>query len=487
MRHLLKKLISLTLCLILCRSFLPMHAWAAQSGQFEYTVSGGKATITEYLGNAKTVDIPSRLGGYPVTAIGDSAFWYNTDIEYVTIPSSVTTIENSAFTGCQSLRSMTLPPSVTYIGDSAFSDCRAMKSISIPAGITSIGEYTFAWCEYLSSITLPQNLSSIGENAFWCAGITQISIPAGVSFIGLDAFNACDKLSAFSVAADNPYYKSYDGALYNKSMTQLITAPKTVSGVFSVPSGVSSIGIRAFMDCTKLAGVILPKSIKSIDKSAFFECGKLKNVYYSGSATDKKTIMIDNAYGGNDQIVDASWIYNFKGFIDVTDPSAYYYNAVYWARDNGITTGRTPTIFDPYGSCTRGQIVTFLWRMMGEPSPASSSNPFTDVKPGDYFYNAVLWAYHRGITTGKTATTFLPYSPCTREQCVTFLWRTAGKPGSGGGNPFKDVKAGTYYYDAVRWAVANGITTGRTATVFGVGQTCTRAQIVTFLYRYSHR
>ena len=113
------------------------------------------------------------------------------------------------------------------------------------------------------------------------------------------------------------------------------------------------------------------------------------------------------------------------------------------------------------------------------------SNPFTDVKPGDYFYNAVLWAYSRGITTGKTATTFQPYSPCTREQSVTFLWRAAGKPGSGGGNPFGDVKAGTYYYDAVRWAVANGITTGRTATVFGVSQTCTRAQIVTFLYRYA--
>ncbi len=173
-------------------------------------------------------------------------------------------------------------------------------------------------------------------------------------------------------------------------------------------------------------------------------------------------------------------------FTDVSDPSEYYYDAVYWARDNGITTGRTPTTFDPYAPCTRGQIVTFLWRMMGEPSPASGSNPFTDVKPGDYFYTAVLWAYSRGITTGKTATTFQPYSPCTREQSVTFLWRAAGKPGSGGGNPFGDVKAGTYYYDAVRWAVANGITTGRTAKVFGVGQTCTRAQIVTFLYRYAN-
>ncbi len=173
-------------------------------------------------------------------------------------------------------------------------------------------------------------------------------------------------------------------------------------------------------------------------------------------------------------------------FTDVSNPSEYYYDAVYWARDNGITTGRTPTTFDPYAPCTRGQIVTFLWRMMGEPSPASDSNPFTDVKPGDYFYTAVLWAYSRGITTGKTATTFLPYAACTREQCVTFLWRAAGKPGVSGKSPFKDVKAGTYYYDAVRWAVANQITTGRTATVFGVGQTCTRAQIVTFLYRYCH-
>ncbi len=101
----------------------------------------------------------------------------------------------------------------------------------------------------------------------------------------------------------------------------------------------------------------------------------------------------------------------------------YYYNAVYWARDNGITTGRTPTAFEPNGACTRGQIVTFLWRFAGEPNPTSLKNPFRDVKSTDYYYKAVLWALEKGITTGKTATTFLPNAACTREQCVTFLWR----------------------------------------------------------------
>ena len=170
-------------------------------------------------------------------------------------------------------------------------------------------------------------------------------------------------------------------------------------------------------------------------------------------------------------------------FKDVTDPKAFYYEPVYWAVAKGITTGTTPTTFAPNNGCTRGQIVTFLWRAAGKPEP-TVKNPFKDIKSTDFCYKAVLWAFENGITTGTTPTTFSPNNLCTREQCVTFLWRSAGKPTGSPNAGFTDVKPGAFYADAVSWAFANGVTTGITPTKFGVGLTCTRAQIVTFIYRY---
>ncbi len=171
-----------------------------------------------------------------------------------------------------------------------------------------------------------------------------------------------------------------------------------------------------------------------------------------------------------------------SGFKDVSNPSDYFYDPVYWAVDHGITTGRTSTTFDPYGFCTRGHIVTFLWRAMDKPGH-SIGNPFSDVSSSDGFYDAVLWAYENGITTGQTATTFGPWNSCTRGQIVTFLWRAMGKPEPTGRNPFTDVKASDGFYKAVLWAVEKGITTGRTATTFDPWATCTRGKAVTFLYR----
>ena len=175
-------------------------------------------------------------------------------------------------------------------------------------------------------------------------------------------------------------------------------------------------------------------------------------------------------------------LYQEFRFIDVTDPADYFYDPVYWALARGITTGRTATTFDPYANCTRAQIVTFLWRYYGEPQ-VSRENPFTDVKESDYFYMPVMWALENGITTGRTATTFDPYASCTRAQCVTFLWRAAGEPPPGPAAGFTDVQADDYFTDAVSWAYNNGITTGRTATRFDPYAACMRAQVVTFLYR----
>ena len=164
---------------------------------------------------------------------------------------------------------------------------------------------------------------------------------------------------------------------------------------------------------------------------------------------------------------------------------AYYYDPVLWALNHKpqITDGVSADRFAPDKTCTRGQVVTFLWRAAGCPEPKITSNPFRDVKPSDYFCKAVLWAVENGITDGTSATTFSPNAPCTRAHVVTFLWRAEGNPTVSAKNPFRDVKNGAYYYDAVLWAGAFGITDGTSETTFSPDKPCTRGQIVTFLYR----
>ena len=169
-------------------------------------------------------------------------------------------------------------------------------------------------------------------------------------------------------------------------------------------------------------------------------------------------------------------------FSDVST-SAYYYEAVKWAQEKGITSGIGNGLFGSNQPCTRGQIVTFLWRAAGSPAPKSVSMPFTDVPKGSYYETAVLWAVENGITKGTSDTTFSPDATCSRAQIVTFLWRSQKSPAVGSLNPFTDVSANAYYTDAVLWAVEENITKGTTATTFSPDADCSRAQIVTLLYR----
>ena len=169
-------------------------------------------------------------------------------------------------------------------------------------------------------------------------------------------------------------------------------------------------------------------------------------------------------------------------FVDVATGS-YYEDAVDWAVENGITTGVSANRFDPNGVCTRAQAVTFLWRAAGSPAPRSRTMPFTDVPAGSYYYDAVLWAVENGITKGTSETRFSPDATCTRAQIVAFLWRSEKSPAAGSRNPFADVKSTAYYADAVLWAVKEDITKGTTNTTFSPDADCSRAQIVTFLWR----
>mgnify|MGYP003061734903 CR=1 FL=1 len=169
-------------------------------------------------------------------------------------------------------------------------------------------------------------------------------------------------------------------------------------------------------------------------------------------------------------------------FVDVATGS-YYEDAVDWAVENGITKGTDDTHFSPDGICTRAQAVTFLWRTAGSPKPETRAMPFTDVPVGSYYYDAVLWAVENGITKGTSDTTFSPNMTCSRAQIVAFLWRSEKSPAAGTANPFADVKSTAYYADAVLWAVKENITKGTTSTTFSPNADCTRAQIVTFLWR----
>ena len=220
-------------------------------------------------------------------------------------------------------------------------------------------------------------------------------------------------------------------------------------------------------------------------------------VYYADPATGRTEIM--NAVPSSDGKTVSFQTTHFSCYVlaqKATEPvpvipfndvpaGQYYAEPVLWAvnHEPQITNGTSPTTFEPEKTCTRGQVVTFLWRAMGCPEPKSLKNPFTDVSSGDYYYKAVLWAAEKNITNGTSPTTFSPNNPCTRAHVVTFLWRAHEKPAAGGRNPFTDVSAGLYYSDAVLWAVSREITNGTSPTTFSPDRHCTRGQIVTFLHR----
>lgn len=168
-------------------------------------------------------------------------------------------------------------------------------------------------------------------------------------------------------------------------------------------------------------------------------------------------------------------------FTDVA-PDMYYADAVLWAYENGVTEGMTDTTFAPDAACTRGQVMTFLWRAMGKPEPVTQNNPFEDIKPSDYYYKPILWAYENGVTVGSGDTTFSPGDTCTNGHVVTFLWRTNGQPAASGASPLADSFPADYYTSAIAWADSSGLLADTGAAFSPLAQS-PRANIVTYLYR----
>ena len=319
--------------------------------------------------------------------------------------------------------------------------------------------------------------------------LKEVSLPYGMLYIKSSAFENCTSLATVQfeetpLLPGDPTLPDAPGLIISSGAFAGCTALKELK----LPDIIAAIEFSAFEGCTGLEAVHFGINLSYIRDNAFYGCSSLKDVYYNGTAADWAKV---SKFPGNNAVLNAK-LHFIEGsdfaFTDVK-PADYYYNPVVWAVQNEVTTGTSAVTFSPADPCSRGQVVTFLWRAKGCPEPTSGDNPFVDVSPNAYYYKAVLWAVEQNITSGTGPNTFSPESYCTRAQVATFLWRAAGEPGVPSftwddlGNPFFDMTKEDYFYKAVLWAVSNGVTKGMSLNSFAPNEICSRGQIVTFLYR----
>ena len=523
--------------------------------------------------------LTSVIIGNGVTSIGSYAFFDCRAMTSVTIPDSVTSIGKYAFRGCTALTSVFIGNGVTSIGHWAFENCGALTAINvapgnlyyasfngvlfdkarteliqypagktessyqIPTGVTSIGEFAFDGCSALTSVTIPDSVTSIGVGAFYdCSALTSATIPDSVTSIGHWAFSG----TAYYNDSNN-----WDGqllyigswlikakketesaeikqgttgiageAFYDCRSLTSVTIPDSVTSIgdwafegcsaltsVTIPDSVTSIGEGAFSDCSALTGVTIPDSVTSIGAGAFYGCSALTSVTIPASVTSIGELAFgyrwDNTFY-EDVKIEGFAIYGYLGtaaesyatengfsfvplggFSDVAQ-SDYFFNPVMWATNYHppITSGVAPGLFGPHNPCTREQIVTFLWAVYGKPELNVTGRTFSDVPADAWYYKPVMWAVENKVTSGFSDGSFGVGQPCTRAQAMTFLWAAQGKPApSSMESPFSDVSSSDWFCKAILWAAENGITKGVGNGLFGVNDTCTRAQIITFLYK----
>ena len=338
-----------------------------------------------------------------------------------------------------------------------------------------------ATTELKVTLTMKYNDGATADITYNVASGTTITLPtpahrSGYTFNGwydgskFYAAGASYKVSATATLNASWSYISSGSSSYDPT-SSVSTPSKTENGSVTVSPKSASKGDTVTITVKPDSGYVLETltvTDKNGDELKLTDKGNGKYTFtMPGSKVEvKATFMEDNS------------VLNF--FYDVPN-GAYFYEAVKWAVDKGITNGLSDTMFGPYESCTRAQIVTFLWRATGSPEPKTASS-FTDVPANAYYAKAVAWAVENGITNGMTATMFAPDATCTRGQSVTFLYRALKGTASGSTN-FTDVQSDAFYADAINWAVANNVTNGTSNTTFSPNADCTRAEIVTFLYR----
>ena len=436
----------------------------------------------------------------------------------IAVPDSVKTIGEYAFAGIASLTDFSIPDSVTGIDAYAFDGCTSLKTLTVHSGVTRIGEGAFDRCSALEGVYIDSiaawcgisfkvRLQSAALESYYTSAnplvyshklflngvlVTDLVIPDGVTAIKHAAFYSCSAIKTVTIldsVTDIPKYSL--GYLYyepdNPRKIEGFTVygyTDTAAQTYAKNNGFEFVSLGYAPHTHEYDDVI---TAPTCTESGFttHSCIRCDDVFID-SYVD--ALGHDFGPGGNSEVCSRCGEKNpdYKPpavFRDVP-ADAYYADAVAWAVARGITVGTGEDTFSPDEGCTRGQVVTFLWRAAGSPEPTLSENPFGDVGSSEYYFKAVLWAVENRITSGTGAHTFSPDDVCTRGQIVTFLWRFGKTPEpKSTKNPFSDVVKDDYFFKAVLWAAENGITLGTDATHFSPSDACSRCQIVTFLYR----
>lgn len=468
-----------------------------------------------------------------VKALGEKVFSGCAALKSVKIPAEVTVIPTEAFFGCSSLESITIPKSVSHINERAFDGCTALKKVDYLGSDTDWGQVTketgnnaldnaeksFTRTDHEHKYTdtvIPPTCTERGCTVHLCAcgdkredsytpplghsykggicvrcGILDPNkdIPHKHDFIPIVTKPTCltEGFTTYACSCGECYTKDYVSAVGHKTQLQNAKAAGCMTGGYTGDEVCTVCGkvfkqgsvIFALGHDPQPARVKAPTCTESgyTGDLICMRCGDMTQIGKTVAAAGHKF------FGGVCSVCGAKGAEAAPKFDDVKS-GAFYFDAVQWAVKNGITNGTGKNTFSPNDVCSRYQIVMFLWRAAGQPE-AKAAVSFADVKPGDIFYEAVQWAVERGITKGTSSTSFSPYAPCTRGQIVTFLYRSAGSPKVSGACNFSDVSSGSFCHDAVIWASSEGITNGTSAGRFSPNEGCTRAQVVTFLYRAS--
>lgn len=468
-----------------------------------------------------------------VKTLGEKVFSGCAALKSVRIPAEVTVIPTEAFSGCSSLESITIPKNVSHINERAFDGCTALKKVDYLGSDTDWSQVTketgnnvldnaeksFTRTDHEHKYTdtvIPPTCTERGCTVHLCACGDKredsytpplghryrdgICVRCGIldpngdtqhkhDFIPTVTKPTCltEGFTTYTCSCGECYTKDYVSAVGHKTQLQNAKTAGCLTGGYTGDEVCTFCG-KVF----KQGSVIFalghdpqPARVKAptCNESGYtgdlicMRCGDMTQIGKTVAAAGHKF------FGGVCSVCGAKSAEAAPEFADVK-PGAFYFDAVQWAVKNGITNGMGKNTFSPNSVCSRYQIVMFLWRAAGQPE-AKAAVSFADVKPGDIFYEAVQWAVECGITKGTSSTSFSPFAPCTRGQIVTFLHRSAGSPTISGACDFSDVSAGSFCHDAVIWASSEGITKGTSAGRFSPNEGCTRAQVVTFLYRAS--
>ena len=503
----------------------PWHDYAASIKSV--IIGSGVKTVGNYafanLKNLKSVEINAEL-----KRLGSGAFYGCTALSDLEGIEGVKVIGSECFRGCSNLSAVGIPNGCTSVGSYAFAGT-AIKSVSVPSSVVSLGEGAFASCKKLGYAEIPSGISKVSASLFsGCTALEAFFVKDDGSYgsasltVESNAFSGCSALRELVI------YTRADSLRIAKN------AFNGCSGLKSVSLDCRSLALEdnSFPAGAKIDYINISGEFGSVAANAFYgvsttivypangtKWGEHKGESFGGSLVwesydnhvhDYKTTVVaptcsergytiyecstcrekfNAAYvpalghSFANGVCSVCGVKNPFGDIDAKGRHIYFTDAILWAAQQGITSGTSATTFEPDGVCTRAQVVTFLWRMAGQPEPKSPVNAFADVKEDQYYSKAVAWAAESGITTGTSETTFEPDATVTRAQFVTFLWRYLDRPVSGGYGVFGDVSSGHFAYSAILWAYENGITSGTSATTFEPEGPATRAQVVTFLYR----